>query len=144
MKNSTNVHWRFLARVGAFCAAGAVLTATASGQDGPPGVRVSEYGRVDIAVQDTDLVQVLEMLSIQGRKNIIASPNVSATVSANLYDVTFYEALDAILRVNGYGYIEEGNFIYVYTQGELEQIGRTESRIFDLDYLSATGVCEHC
>ena len=137
MKNSTQFHRRFLARVGAICAAGAVLAVPAFGQEGPPGVRVSEYGRVDIAVQDTDLIQVLEMLSIQGRKNIIASPNVSATVSANLYDVTFYEALDAILRVNGYGYIEEVNFIYVYTQGELEQIGRTESRIYNLAYLSA-------
>ena len=26
--------------------------------------------------------------------------------------MTFEEALNAILRVNGYGYVEEGNFIY--------------------------------
>ncbi|MCH8004934.1 MAG: hypothetical protein IH888_01735 [Planctomycetes bacterium] len=146
MQNSTSVERRLIARVGAVCAAWAGLCAPALGQnwrsEEGPNVKVSEYGTVDLAVQDTDLAQVLEMLSIQGRKNIIASNSVSATVSANLYDVTFYEALDAILRVNGYGYIEQGNFIYVYTQGELEQIGRTESRIFELEYLSATDADE--
>ncbi len=112
------------------------------GDAGGPEVSVTDYGTVDLAVQDTDLAQVLEMLSIQGRKNIITSRNVSATVSANLYDVTFYEALDAILTVNGYGYVEEGNFIYVLTQEELAEMQaatrQTESRIFDLQYLSAT------
>jgi type IV pilus assembly protein PilQ len=107
---------------------------------------VTDYGTVDLAVQDTDLAQVLEMLSIQGRKNIITSRNVSATVSANLYDVTFYEALDAILTVNGYGYVEEGNFIYVMTQEELSEMQaatrQTESRIFELQYLSASDASE--
>ncbi|MEE8458629.1 MAG: hypothetical protein V3S08_02085, partial [Phycisphaerales bacterium] len=111
------------------------------GDAGGPEVSVTDYGTVDLAVQDTDLAQVLEMLSIQGRKNIITSRNVSATVSANLYDVTFYEALDAILTVNGYGYVEEGNFIYVLTQEELAEMQaatrQTESRIFELQYLSA-------
>lgn len=109
-------------------------------------VEVSEQGTVTLTVKDTDLAQVLEMLSIQSRKNIITSKQVSATISANLYDVTFYEALDAILRVNGYGYIEEGNFIYVYTQAELEQIREQrrarESRVFELDYLAAADAYE--
>jgi type II secretory pathway component HofQ len=56
-------------------------------------VNVTDYGTVDLAVQDTDLTQVLQMLSIQGKKNIITSKSVSATVTANLSDVTFYEAL---------------------------------------------------
>lgn len=121
------------------CAACAILAAPAHGQD--EGVNVSDTGTVDIAVQDTDLAQVLQMLSIQTKKNIIASKNVSGTVTANLYNVTFKEALDNILKVNGFTYIEEGNFIYVYTQSEYEEImeaqRKTESRIFELDYLSA-------
>ena len=60
-------------------------------------VQITDYGTVDMAVQDTDLAQVLEMLAIQSRKNIIAGDDVSATVTANLYDVTFYEALDSVL-----------------------------------------------
>lgn len=104
-------------------------------------VNVTDYGTVDLAVQDTDLTQVLQMLSIQGKKNIITSKSVSATVTANLYDVTFYEALKAILEVNGYTYYEEGNFIYVITREEADQMAKaarkTESRIYEVQFLSA-------
>ena len=107
---------------------------------------VDDFGTVDISVQDTDLAQVLQMLSLQSRKNIITSKRVSARVTANLYDVTFKEALDAILHVNGYGYIEQGNFIYVYTLeeiAELEKAARkTESRRYALEYLSAADAAE--
>jgi type IV pilus assembly protein PilQ len=130
----------------AVCAACALLVTPAFSQNGEDGVEVSDYGTVDISVQDTDLAQVLQMLSIQSRKNIITSKSVSATVSANLFDVTFYEALDAVLRVNGYRYIEEGNFIYIYTEEEYQAImaaqRRTESRIYNLDYLSANDANE--
>lgn len=117
-----------------------------SHNNGDNDVSVTDYGTVDLAVQDTDLAQVLQMLSIQSKKNIITSKSVSATVTANLFDVTFHEALDSILRVNGYGYIEEGNFIYIYTKAELEEIERaqrqTDWRIFELEHLAATDARE--
>ena len=46
-------------------------------------IAVTAFGTVDMAVQDADLVQVLEMLSIQSQKNIIAGRDVSATVTAS-------------------------------------------------------------
>jgi len=126
------------------CAALAFLAAPALGQSDD--VAVTDYGTVTLTVKDTDLAQVLEMLSIQSKRNIITSKNVSATVSANLYDVTFDEALKAILHVNGYDYTEEGNFIYVYTREELDQIAeqqrRTASRTYSLDYLSGADANE--
>ena len=99
--------------------------------DGPvePDVSMTKFGTVDLAVQDADLSKILEMLSVQSRKNIIAGRDVVATVSANLYDVTFHEALDSILRVNGYGYIEEGNFIYVHPIDEIERIQSAAKRV---------------
>ncbi len=104
-------------------------------------VVVDEFGTVDLVVNETEVTQVLEMLAIQSRRNIIASNSVTGVVSANLYDVTFNEALEAILRVNGFGYVEEGNFVYVYTVDELETIEKarrkTDSRIYELQYLSA-------
>ncbi len=109
-------------------------------------VAIDEFGTVDLVVNETEVSQVLEMLAIQSQKNIIASNNVTGAVSANLYDVTFNEALDAILRVNGFAYVEEGNFVYVYTIEELaiiEQARRkTVSRIYELQYLSATDANE--
>ncbi|MDX2017037.1 MAG: secretin N-terminal domain-containing protein [Planctomycetota bacterium] len=105
------------------------------------GIRVNENQLVDIHVKDTDLGVVLEMLSIQSQKNIVASKGISAKVTANLYGVTFYEALDAILHVNGYGYIERGNFVYVYTLEELKAIEQASrqrvAKVLKLNYLNA-------
>lgn len=114
--------------------------------DGSAKVNVSEYMTVDLFVQDEDLATVLQMLSVQSQRNIVASRDVVATVSANLYGVTFYEALDAILHVNGYGYIEKGNFIYVYPADVIAQIEARErrmvSRVIQLNYLNANDAAE--
>lgn len=109
-------------------------------------VEVSEYDLVDLHVNNEDLGNILQLLSIQSSRNIISSNSVSATVTADLYGVTFYEALDSILHVNGFGYVEKGNFIYVYTAEELaefEALSRQPvTRIIDLDYLNATDAAE--
>lgn len=104
-------------------------------------VKVNEYDIVDLHVNNEDLGNVLQLLSLQSQRNIVASNNVSATVTADLYNVTFEDALNAILHVNGYGWVAKGNFIYVYTAEELAQIEqgsrKRETRMITLDYLSA-------
>ena len=124
-------------------------TGSAVGEEGMEegeGVNVSEYMTVDIFVQDEDLANVLQMLSLQSRRNIVASRDVAATVSANLYGVTFHEALDAILNVNGYSWYEQGNFIYVVTAAEAaerEEANRTKvAKVIQLNYLNANDAAE--
>ncbi|MCK4873663.1 MAG: hypothetical protein KAS72_13155 [Phycisphaerales bacterium] len=108
---------------------------------GAEDIEVTEFMEVTLHVQDTELVKVLQMLSIQSQRNILASQDVSATISADLYDVSFYDALDALLHVNGYGWIEEGNFIYVYTLEEIAQIEQANrkpvTKLINLNYISA-------
>ncbi len=110
--------------------------------DAVEAVQVSNFDTVQLNVQDTDLGSVLQLLSVQSRRNIVPSTKVSGKVTANLYDVTFHEALDAILQQNGCGYIEKGNFIYVYTQEEIQKIQQAERRVthrvFRLNYITAT------
>lgn len=109
-------------------------------------VSIGADNTVDLHVKDENITNVLEMLSIQSRKNIIASKNVSGKVSADLYGVTFHEVLDAILHVNGYGYLEQGNFIYVYTSEELAKIEaslkRRAAKVVKLNYLNAPDAAE--
>ncbi len=104
-------------------------------------VEVSEHDTVDLHVKDEDLSNVLELLSIQSERNIIISKNVSAKVTASLYNVTFYEALDAILHINGFGYVEQGGFIYVHTIEELiaiEQAAKQRvAKVIHLDYITS-------
>ena len=81
------------------------------------------------------------MLSMQGRRNIIASRGVQGKVSANLYDVGLFDALDVIMRANDLRLEESGNFIYVYTRQEWEDVTKSRlkkvSRNFPLEYLNA-------
>lgn len=123
-------------------------THTAPTQDAAPetNARVGDDMVVDLHVNDEDLGNVLQMLSIQSQRNIIASKNVQARVTANLYGVTFYEALDAILHANGYGYVEDGNFIYIYTTEELKAIEEAsrvrEAKVIRLNYLTGVDAAE--
>lgn len=104
-------------------------------------VSVNDSGMAQIHVSDANLVEVLRMLSLQTHRNILTSKGVRGTVTASLYDVTVHEALDAILRANGYGYREEGNVIYVYTVQELAELEKAEkqreTRVFRLHYTPA-------
>ncbi len=103
-------------------------------------VNMDSFGKVDLAVKDLEIAKVLQLLSIQSQKNIVTSRNVSGTVSADLYGVTFHEALTSILEPNGFGYEEKGNFIYVYTADELkerEDARRTlTTKVIRLNYLN--------
>jgi len=106
-----------------------------------PEVRVTEQGTVELHVQNLALATVLQLLSLESRHNIIASPQVSGTVTATLYDVSFDEALNAILLANGAGFVRSGNFIYVYTRKELDDMALAAdppvTRVFPLNYISA-------
>jgi type IV pilus assembly protein PilQ len=85
------------------------------------------------------------MLSMQGRRNIVASKKVTGTVTANLYNVTFAEALTAILQSNGAGWREKDNFIYVYSSDELAAMDSANApppvtRLFRLHYVRSADV----
>lgn len=114
--------------------------------DGQPGVKVDDSLVVDLHVNDEDLGNVLEMLSIQSQRNIVSTKNVNARVTANLYGVTFYEALEAILHVNGFRFREEGNFIYVYTKEEYDALllaqRQRQAEVIRLNYLTATDAAD--
>jgi type IV pilus assembly protein PilQ len=104
-------------------------------------VKAGAFGEIDLHVKDLDVSTVLQLLSIQAKRNIIASKDVGGTVTADLYGVDFYEALDAVLHANGFGYREKGKFIYIYTAKELAEIQKLEekpiTRIVRLNYLNA-------
>jgi len=96
---------------------------------------------LDLHVQDTDLRQVLRLLSTQGKKNLVATKEVTGKVTADLYNVTFKEALEAVLSASGYVYEEKGGFIYVYTAKQLQTIREAARamavKVFNLSFITA-------
>ncbi len=111
----------------------------------PPGIEVnSADGRLSLTIRDAPLSTVLELIAQQHHVNIVAGGVVEARVSVSLKSVTLDEALDAILKVNGYRWIRQGSIIYVSalnteTTVAADVQGR-EVRVFSLDYVAAADV----
>lgn len=92
-----------------------------------------------------DLVETLRVIGFQAQKSILPSKDVRAALPAlDLYNVTVHEALDAILKVNGFVYKEEGNFIYIYTVKEAQEIEKanrvTNTEVFRVYYVPVADV----
>ena len=102
-----------------------------------PGLKVGRAGTFNIHYRDADLQGVLQLLSTQGRRNIIATKEVTGKVTADLYEVTFKQALEAVLRANGYVYEEEDEFIYVCTPEQLLAKKKLSSELIRLSYITA-------
>jgi type IV pilus assembly protein PilQ len=83
----------------------------------------------------------LHVLQARFKKNIVPSSKVDGPLNVtSLYDVTFEQALEAILG-NEFKYEQEGNFIKVYTAEEYKRIKEDPARmvftVFTLYYISA-------
>lgn len=63
------------------------------------------------------------------RYSMLVSPDVTGTISANLKDVTIFEALDAIREQYGYDYKVEGTRIYIKAL-------TLQTRVFQVNYLT--------
>jgi type IV pilus assembly protein PilQ len=109
----------------------------------PQAMQVNPDGTFTLNItRDADLVETLRLIGFQAQKSIIPSKEVHGVLPAlDLYNVTAHEALDAILRVNGYAFKEQGNFIYVYSQKELDEMTKAnrvaETRVYRLHYTPA-------
>ncbi|MCK5174936.1 MAG: type II secretion system protein GspD [Planctomycetes bacterium] len=90
--------------------------------------------------KDMSIADALRFLALKYHKNIVPTERVAGNITVtDLYDVTFEEALQAIIGTNQYDI--QGNFIRVYTEEEYEQIKnnkrRMEYKVFSLNYLTA-------
>jgi type II secretory pathway component HofQ len=70
---------------------------------------------IDIDVQNASTASVLRMFSEFSGRNIVAGPEVNGKITAKLTAVPWLQALDTVLRTNGYGWEEMGQVIRVST-----------------------------
>ena len=95
--------------------------------------------KMSINMQDSDIRNVLELIAELTGLNIVISPEVQDTVTANLSDVSVKAALDAILQPNGYSYFIKENILVIKPAGT-EMIGELETEIIKLKYIDAGNV----
>jgi len=118
---------------------------------GPNGLTVDpNVGQVDptgtkimfVAFQkDSNVRDGLRLLAALCKKNIVPMSGVDGPLTVSrLYDVTFEEALDAILGF-GFKYVQEGDFVRVYTTEQYtkmrEDPERMVHKVITLYYLTA-------
>ncbi len=84
--------------------------------------------------KDSQIKDGLRILSAMYKKNIVPSVKVEGIIGfTRLYDVTFEEAMDAILGAK-FEYEQKGNIIEVYPTGD---VSRMKYAVFALNYISA-------
>ncbi len=84
--------------------------------------------------RDAEIRDVLRFLGAKYNKNIVPSPKIEGTITVtNLYNVTFEQAMDAILGDN-IQWEQRGNIIDVFTK---EDKNRMRYKVFTLSYISA-------
>jgi type IV pilus assembly protein PilQ len=116
-------------------------TAQAGGPAAP--LHMNEDGTFSLnIVSGADLVEQLRVIGFQAQMSVIPSKEVRGSLPAiDLYDVTAPEALDALLHPNGYAWRQKGNFVYVYSLKEIQEMEKSErvanTEIFRLYYTPA-------
>jgi type IV pilus assembly protein PilQ len=104
---------------------------------GTPPAKISRDAsddRLTINVQNSDIREVLELLSHQGGLNILASKSVTGSVTASLTGVDIETALAAILKSTGYVARREKGIIYIGTPADFLAMDQTQDRLITRVY----------
>ena len=78
-----------------------------------PSPEVTDNRRMSLDVQGAEIQTVLRSLSEFSGKNIVASKEVTGTVTLRLRNVPWRHALDIVLRAQGLGMVENGQTIII-------------------------------
>jgi type II secretory pathway component HofQ len=86
-----------------------------------PVVRVlpNPEGKISLDLKDADIRDVLRTFSRITDKNFAVDPEVRGSVTMRLEDVRWQDALDVVLRSNGYAAQIDGRIVRVATPAKL-------------------------
>lgn len=96
-----------------------------------PAARQPVEPRFNLAFNNLPANQFFMVLVSGTRYSMLVPPEVTGTISANLKDVTVFEALDAIREQYGYDYKVEGTRIYIKPLS-------MQTRVFQVNYLTGS------
>lgn len=92
--------------------------------------KVEDEGQlITIKYKNGDLRNILRLIARVSGINLVAGPEVTGTVTIELKDVHWEQALSLVLNVNGYTYVRDGNIIRVISTEAVEREPLTVSII---------------
>lgn len=95
-----------------------------------PKARTPLEEKFSLTLNNVPATQFFMAIASGTRYSMLVHPEVTGTVSANLKDVTLFEALDAIRELYGYDYQVDGTRIYIKPL-------TLQTRVFTVNYLTA-------
>lgn len=93
-----------------------VAAAALAQDDSAAGTLDLQGNTVTLDFEAVDIRSLLGLLAEARQVNIVAGVDVEGTVSVNLYQVPFEQALDAVLGISGFTRYERGGIIFVTTE----------------------------
>ena len=100
------------------------------------GERYDLTQKMSINMKDSDIKNVLMLIGELTGLNIVVSPSVRDTITANLENVSVKAALDVILKPNGYSYFTQENIIIV-KGADSEIVRELETVVLKLKYINS-------
>ncbi len=86
---------------------------------------------ISLALKDAEIKEVFHTISQFTQLNIVVDPEVKGTVTVQLEDVPWDQALDLILKQNGLGYVLENNIMRIATTAKLQAEQADRARLTD-------------
>lgn len=105
--------------------------------------RAIRRNKISLSLRNTDIVEVMDMLSRKERVNILLSKDVKATVSVNLYDLDLDQAIKAIASAAGYAVERRHGSYFIINRseaGKYTQSNLTQLRTFKVQYTNPRSV----
>jgi type IV pilus assembly protein PilQ len=90
-------------------------------------VEVGEEGKVSFDFREVDIHNVLRTLALKSGVNIVTSPSISGSVTIQLNDVPWQQALDVILNTYGFASEKKDNVVLVMTIEEMKKRRENEA-----------------
>lgn len=118
------------------------------------GELVAKDQKVTIDFRNTELVDVIRIISRNFDLNILAGDEIKGKVTVSLSDVPVDDALEMILKMNNYVYVKEGTIVRVMTlenakkeygpKAEVKQSadGKKLYKVFEIKNVKASAISE--
>lgn len=86
-----------------------------------PWCLAAKPGSVSLTVDEAPVVQVLQSLADMGKYSLVMAPGIKGTLSLQLHDIPFPQALQAVASSAGLVLRQQGTILYVDSQAGLRE-----------------------
>ena len=106
-------------------------------------IQFDRSGLISMHTNELDVRQLLELISRRSGMNILVSPKVTGTITANFEKVTIQELLASILKLADLTEKVEGGIHFIYSREELKDVAEVAkkekivTKIYRLNYIRA-------